>query len=110
MVTIKSSREIDAVFRTGQRLSTPCCLVLVAGTPEGRSREGRLAFVAGRKIGGAVTRNRAKRVLREAARRLGAPWRGWDVVMVANSRTPVAAPAEIDGGLADALSRAGVIS
>ena len=44
---------------------------------------GRVAFVAGKKLGTAPERNRAKRRLREAARSAGAPWRGYDVVFVA---------------------------
>jgi ribonuclease P protein component len=50
----------------------------------------RVGFTATRKIGGAVVRNRAKRRLREAARRLlpeyGHP--GVDYVFVARSGTP----------------------
>lgn len=44
----------------------------------------RLGVVAGRQIGGAVQRNRAKRRLREAFRRKRAGFRpGFDVVLVA---------------------------
>ena len=45
--------------------------------------QGRVAFAAGKKMGGAPLRNRAKRRLREAARLTGAPWCGADVVFVA---------------------------
>jgi ribonuclease P protein component len=44
----------------------------------------RLTVVASRRVGGAVQRNRAKRLLREAARTLA--WRpGLDVVLVARA-------------------------
>lgn len=48
----------------------------------------RVAIVSSKKIGGAVTRNRARRVVRAALRECGAcipP--GWDVVFVCRTRT-----------------------
>jgi ribonuclease P protein component len=81
--TIRSSREIDRIFSEGARSSSPMLLVLVSSTPDGRDRGGRVAFVAGGKLGGAVARNRAKRLLRETARRAGGPWPSWDVVLLA---------------------------
>ncbi len=44
----------------------------------------RLAFVAGRAVGNAVARNRAKRRLREAARLATVP-DGWDLVISARA-------------------------
>ena len=40
----------------------------------------RVAFIAGKKLGGAVVRNRCRRVLREAVRHENGAWPGWDVV------------------------------
>lgn len=106
--TIRSSREIERVFATGRRAATEHFVLLVAPTPLGAGARGRLAFVAGRKLGGAVTRNRAKRVLREAVRRAGGPWQGADVVVVARRSAATASAAELDAALALALARAGL--
>lgn len=46
-------------------------------------REGRVAFIAGKKLGNAVWRNRAKRRMRALCRDLYGPFEGYDVAFVA---------------------------
>jgi ribonuclease P protein component len=108
MGTIKSSREIDTIFRGAKRVAKSLLIVLVARTPEGRGRAGRVAFIAGKKLGGAVLRNRDRRVLRASVRRAGGPWAGWDVVLIARTTTATAGPEALDCALASALFGAGV--
>lgn len=108
METLRSPREIDRLFREGKRSAGPLLVVLTAETPTGRGPTGRVLFVAGKKIGGAVSRNRAKRVLREAARRAGAPWRGHDVALIARKGAVSAGQAELDAAIRRALERAGI--
>jgi ribonuclease P protein component len=103
MRTLKSSNEIDTLFRSGRRGSTDLVLVLSMRTPERRGPEGRVIFVAGKKLGGAVVRNRCKRVLRDAVRRCDGPWDGFDVAIVARSATAAASPADLDAALLSAL-------
>jgi ribonuclease P protein component len=109
MGTIKSSREIDRIFRGAKRAAHPLLIVLVAQTPEGRGHLGRVAFIAGKRLGGAVLRNRCRRVLREAVRRGSGPWPGWDVVLIAREDTSNAGPAALDRALQGNLKRAGVL-
>jgi ribonuclease P protein component len=106
--TITSSREIDDLFRHGKRAAEPLLMVLVAPTPEHRTQHGRVLFVAGKKIGGAVVRNRCKRVMREACRRLEGPWPGRDVAIIARAQTAHAGTPELDATLARLLERSGV--
>jgi ribonuclease P protein component len=65
-------------------------------------------FVAGKKLGGAVMRNRCKRVLREAVRRAGGPWDGHDIALVARAKAATAMPADLDTSLREGLRKAGV--
>jgi ribonuclease P protein component len=75
--------------------------------PETRPR---LGVVAGRSVGRAVARNRAKRLLREAARAYQARLRpGWDVVLIARAPLARARLAEARTAVGQVLARAGVI-
>jgi ribonuclease P protein component len=108
MSTIKSTREIDTIFRTSTRVAHPMLIALVARTPEGRGQSGRVAFVAGKKLGGSVLRNRCRRVMKEAARRAGAPWPSFDVVFIARPGTATGSPDELDAAFNSVIARAGV--
>lgn len=110
MGTIKSSREIDTVFREAKRSAHPLIIVLATKTPEGRGRAGRVAFIAGKKLGNAVIRNRSKRVLRESLRRCEGPWRGYDILLIARPGTRESSCEALDGALKQQLSKLGVTS
>lgn len=105
MLTIKSSGEMETLFRSARRGFHPLLMILVAKTPERRGQAGRVAFVAGKKLGGAVVRNRSKRVMREAVRRTGGPWPGYDVVLIARAGTRESSPAQLDAALSSLLRK-----
>jgi ribonuclease P protein component len=108
MRTIKSTREIDTLFREGRRATSPLLTALTMPLDERRGPSGRVAFVAGKKLGGAVVRNRCKRVLRAAAARAGGPWPGADVVLIARSGLATAPASEVDASFRDVLRRLGM--
>lgn len=62
---LRTPASFRRVFRLGVRLDG-ALFVLIAAENQGRAD--RLGLVAGRKLGGAVVRNRAKRLLRESFR------------------------------------------
>ena len=105
-VRLTSHVEFDAVQRSGRRVSGR--FVTLIGRPNARDCD-RLGVVASRRIGSAVTRNRAKRRLREIFRHTGPDAAGalgrrpLDVVAIAR-REIVDAPfaavrADVDGAL-----------
>lgn len=105
MHTIRSGREIDELFREGVRVPHQMMIALIRKTPTGRGPQGRVAFVAGKKLGNAVVRNRAKRVLRAALSRAGGPWPGMDAVFIARSGTGTAASEALDEAMCRAAQR-----
>ena len=104
MRTIKSRRDFERVFSRGRRVNDALLRVRVLDV--GENGEGRVAFVAGKKLGGAVYRNPCKRVLREAARSLSLPAPGYDVILFATRATHDSTPAEVSASLARMLQRA----
>lgn len=109
MKTVRSSREIDRLFADGRRFAHPLVIALVLPTPTGRGPLGRVAFIAGKKLGGAVFRNRSKRVLRESVRKAGGPWPGLDVALIARPGTAFAPADELTSAVRTVMRRAGAL-
>lgn len=87
MDTITSNTEISLLFNQGKRYSSPGITILVGKDDKEHDRNGRVAFIAGKKLGNAVWRNRAKRRMRAICHDLGGPWNGYNVVFIAKSAT-----------------------
>jgi ribonuclease P protein component len=85
--TIKSSNEISSLFKMAHKITTASFIALVEKADEERGHKGRVAFIAGKRLGNAPKRNRAKRLMREAAREARLPWSGVDVIFIARERT-----------------------
>jgi len=98
---LRTGADFDAVFKKGARLDGPIFLIVAA--PNGR-RFDRLGLAVSRRVGGAVERNRARRLLREGFRRLeraGSP--GVDLVVVARAALARRGQAEVDRELRERL-------
>lgn len=68
----------------------------------------RFGFAVGKRVGGAVVRNRVKRRLREIGWALDPP-PGWDIVVSARPAAAGATYAALHASLAGLLRRAGVL-
>ena len=79
-MTLKKNWEFDRVRREGRTWASG--LVVLNAAP-GNGNGIRCGFIAGKKVGGAVERNRARRLMREAVRsRLTSIKPGWDLVWI----------------------------
>jgi len=83
--TIRHNGEIAEMFEKARRVHTDCVMALIKKTNNGRDLKSRVAFVAGKKLGAAPLRNKAKRRMREASMLSCNPLAGYDVVFVAKS-------------------------
>ena len=106
MKTIKSRKEFEKVFVRGKRLNDPLLRIRVLKDDEGGLDK--VAFVAPKRLGNAVFRNRCKRVLRESARECGLPMNGYDVILFATRDTHDATPADVSKSLRRLPRKAGI--
>ena len=108
MDTIKSSDQISEVFNQGTRFSSGEIRIIVKQLADQRDPSGRVAFIAGKKLGNAVVRNRSKRVLRAAAFENQLPVPGYDILLMATPRTRNAPHEKVVASLAYLLRKAGL--
>ena len=106
MKTIKSKRDFERVFSRGKRLNDSLLRIRVFRLDEGGP--GRVAFVAAKRLGNAVFRNRCKRVLREASRLADLPRDGYDVILLSTHLTHDSSPEQVAAALRRLLARAGL--
>lgn len=109
--TIKPSADISLLFSQGKRFSTPFVTVLAMKRSDQHDHDrnhGRVAFIAGKKLGCAVWRNSAKRRMRAIVHDLGGPWDGYDVVFMARSSILKASYSKVSSACEKALDKAGI--
>jgi ribonuclease P protein component len=95
------------VRRTGRSFADPLVVLVALPNDQGSTR---FAVSAGRRIGNAVQRNRAKRLLREAVRAILQEVKpGWDVVLVARQPLPKAKFYEVETAVRLLFSRANLL-
>lgn len=93
-VTLKENRDFRRLYRKGATAVDRCMVLYCCRNRLGRNRYG---FTVSTKLGKAVVRNRARRRLREVYR-LNSPQlrKGWDIILVARSRTVTASWKELN--------------
>jgi ribonuclease P protein component len=105
---IKQGRDFARVRREGGRLATGCLIANWGGLPVGA--RSRLGVITSARIGGAVTRNRARRLLRESFRlhqhELARPL---DLVLVARPSICGKRFADVERDFLTSLRKAGLL-
>lgn len=110
MLRLTSPTDFERVRRDGRSYAHPL-VVLVACRAEPAQTGSRLGITAGRAVGSAVRRNRAKRLMREAARAL-APRiaSGWDLILIGRAPLLGCKMPEVREAVAQLLRRARLLS
>ncbi|MBO4391896.1 MAG: ribonuclease P protein component [Clostridia bacterium] len=106
--SIKDDRVFRYLYRKGTSVAAPTVVVYCR---KNRQPVNQLGLTAAKKIGNAVQRNRARRLMREAYRMLEPTLAGkYDIVLVARSKTPFVLMDEVKSDLVRAFSKAGIIA
>lgn len=101
---LRRAAEFGRVIECGRSVVSPLAVLYALPRP---GSCGRLGVAAGRRLGGAVCRNRMRRRWREAVRRAGTAFpSGWDVVLVARAPTRNASFEDLGRTWADLVRRA----
>ena len=95
------------VRRFGKSYAHPFIVLITLPNEMDQSR---FAVAAGRSIGNAVQRNRAKRILREKLRQM-MPWisAGWDTIIIARKPVLKASDDELNHAFTNVLSKANLL-
>jgi ribonuclease P protein component len=99
---LRSSREFGAILRTGSRAATALLTVTIAPA----AGPGRIGISASAKLGGAVQRNRARRLVREYYRRTYRGSAPYDIVVNLKPEFAGLSAAQARSALDEALAKA----
>jgi ribonuclease P protein component len=105
---IGQSRDFARIRQQGQRLAVGCLIANWQQLPDGAKPK--LGVVTGKKIGGAVERNRARRLLRESFRQHQAELsQPVEIILVARNSISGKEFAGVEKDYLTALRRAGLL-
>lgn len=109
-VRLRSGDDFRRVRREGRSRANGSFVIVAAPRPAGPDGASRIGIVAGKRVGDAVTRNRAKRRVRERVRvRYGQLLSGWDIVIIVRSSLQDIDTAALDDALWSLFDRLNLV-
>lgn len=106
---LRASADFQRIRKDGRSVANPFLVLLQSRNPEGKNRFG---FAVGKRVGGAVVRNKVKRRLREHMRLVWQSGRlrpGVDTLVIARDKASGATYATLSRALDDLLKRSGLL-
>lgn len=105
---LRRSADVIMVQQQGRSWRHPLCILV---TRRGAAEASRFAFIASKRVGKAVVRNRVKRLLRETVHgQLDQIQPGWDCVWIARPGLPQASFAEVETAVLQLLQQSKLIT
>ncbi len=107
VITLKKNKDFRRIYIKGNSFVSPFVVTYIL---KNHSAENRLGITTSKKIGNAVKRNRARRIIRQAYNELLPNLRnGYDFVFVARGKTPFVKSTDILNVISGQLKKAGVL-
>ena len=107
LYTIKLNKDFKTAYYHGKVYVHPLLILYVR---KNREKTPRIGITTGKKVGGAVQRNRSRRIIREAYRSFaGQITRHVDLVFVARATTPRSTSTELREVMREQLKKAGLL-
>ena len=103
---LRKNSQFTTVYERGRTWTGN--LVVLKALPNGLGWN-RYGFVASKRVGKAVVRNRVKRLLREVVRAIPTKV-GWDMVLIARSKAAISSYHELEAAVAALLRRAQILA
>lgn len=103
---LRTNSQFAEIHEHGETWACDLVVLKAAANGLGRNRYG---FVAGKRLGKAVVRNRVKRLLREVAR-VTPTKSGWDMVFIARNRAATANYQQVAAAVTRLLRRAQILA
>lgn len=104
--TLTKNKEFSRIYARGKSYVHPNLVLYVAKNRLGYTRIG---LTATKKVGHAVQRNRARRIMRTAlSEHLSQNVGGYDIILVARARTPYLKSTQLSKTLAGLMRKAGL--
>ena len=105
---LRNKRDFDRLYTKGRSSGEKYVVIFHISNGLGYSRK---AFLASKKVGDAVTRNRARRLMKESFRKLEQSVKpGSDILFIARKTITDTKQADVEASMLKALKKSGLLS